>query len=75
MALAGANGIAWTASSAGAAPSLDLLDTRIYALAGGTIEMQRNGIAERLLDLPREPSFDRDKPFREVLADAQHWTS
>jgi len=35
--------------------------------------MQRNGIAERSLGLPREPSFDRDKPFRQVLADAQQW--
>ncbi len=35
--------------------------------------MMRNGIGERVLGLPREPSFDSQKPFAEVLRDARSW--
>jgi alkylation response protein AidB-like acyl-CoA dehydrogenase len=53
---------------------LDYLMGRQGAIAGGTNEMQRNSIGERLLGLPREPSFDRDKPFNEVQRLAKAWT-
>jgi alkylation response protein AidB-like acyl-CoA dehydrogenase len=44
------------------------LGARIRTLAGGSNEMQRNAISERVLGLPREPSPDKDVPFSEVLA-------
>jgi alkylation response protein AidB-like acyl-CoA dehydrogenase len=36
------------------------------SLGGGSSEMARNGISERLLGMPREQSDDRDIPFNQV---------
>ncbi|MEX1008314.1 MAG: acyl-CoA dehydrogenase family protein [Acidimicrobiia bacterium] len=35
-------------------------------IGGGTDEVQKNGIAERSLGLPRDPSSDRDVPWKDL---------
>jgi alkylation response protein AidB-like acyl-CoA dehydrogenase len=43
-----------------------LVSTPAISIAGGTDEIQKNIISERVLKMPKEPRLDADMPFRDV---------
>ena len=65
--LGGPNAAAWPAEN-----DLDdyfayhVLNCRGMSIGGGTDEIQRNTLGERVLGLPREPGPPRDTPFRDI---------
>jgi alkylation response protein AidB-like acyl-CoA dehydrogenase len=65
--IAGVDGAAWTADD-GALVDIgtDFLMRQTGEIGGGTTEMARNVVAERVLGMPRERSHDKDLPFRDV---------
>jgi alkylation response protein AidB-like acyl-CoA dehydrogenase len=67
FALSGAAGAAWTAGDGFMAEcGNDFLLRQTTCIGGGTTEMARNVISERVLGLPREAALDRDRSFRDV---------
>jgi alkylation response protein AidB-like acyl-CoA dehydrogenase len=66
--LAGADALTWPAGAEtmGRNAGEDWLERQATSLAGGSNEIQRNLIAERVLGMPREWAADRDIPYRDV---------
>ena len=65
--LAASAGVAWTEDDGELVDrGDDFLLRQSSCIGGGTIEMAANVISERVLGMPREPSRDRDRPFRDV---------
>jgi len=64
----GADGmLAGSASSSGGSVQEMTLFSPAPAIYGGTDQVQRNIIGERVLGLPKEPGPAKDTPFRELL--------
>jgi alkylation response protein AidB-like acyl-CoA dehydrogenase len=66
--LAGSDALTWPAGTetAGRGVGEEYLERQATSLAGGSNEIQRNLIAERVLGMPREWAADRDIPFKDV---------
>ena len=71
--IAGGLGAAWTAGDGTAGHAgIDFLMRQTAQIAGGTTEMARNVVSERVLGMPRERTLDRDVAFRDVPRGPSH---
>jgi alkylation response protein AidB-like acyl-CoA dehydrogenase len=69
LAVHGAGGVAWDegdGDGGGDRWASAALSSFAASIAGGTDEIQKNIIGDRVLGLPREPAVDRDVPFKDL---------
>jgi alkylation response protein AidB-like acyl-CoA dehydrogenase len=64
--LAGAQGAATLPDDPWAEDGFNFLERQVAEIGGGTTEMARNNIAEKVLKMPREVTHDKNLPFRDV---------
>jgi alkylation response protein AidB-like acyl-CoA dehydrogenase len=65
--LAGPAAVAWSNDEEELGQSgIGFIMRQASCIGGGTTEMSRNVISERVLGMPRERTLDKDVPFREV---------
>jgi alkylation response protein AidB-like acyl-CoA dehydrogenase len=65
--LLGANAVTWSDEDRDLGQrGIRFLMRQSSCIAGGTTEMARNAISERVLGMPRERTVDKDTPFRDV---------
>ena len=67
LTILGPAGVAWSSDEGDDEPARRLVMSRMLSIAGGTNEIHRNTLGDYVLGLPREPAYDRDIPFRDVL--------
>lgn len=66
--LAGSGAAAWTEEEEeeSGAQGMEFLMRQVSCIGGGTTEISRNVVSERVLGMPREASGDKGVPFRDV---------
>jgi hypothetical protein len=65
--LLGPEALLWEdSSSAGEQANQNALGAFVNSIGGGSDQIQRNIIGERVLGLPRDPAVDLDVPFEDV---------
>ena len=64
--LAGASSVATLPDDLWAERGFEYLERQASCIGGGTTEMARNNISERLLGMPREITHDKNMAFRDV---------
>jgi len=69
--LVGPDSDAWEPGGRGENWARQILNSFQSSIAGGTDEIQRNIIGDRVLGLPREPMVDKDLPFKDLKVGTQ----
>ncbi len=66
MEMQGDSALVWNQGESTGVFGVEFVQRQQACIGGGTTEMARNIISERILGMPREPAADRDLPFNQV---------